>query len=44
MIVAMFRTYLKPQANLDDLGVLHQKNACHCHQHAGLYFRQDVYR
>jgi hypothetical protein len=25
MIVAMFRTYLKPQANLDDLGVLHQK-------------------
>jgi heme-degrading monooxygenase HmoA len=25
MIVAMFRTYLKPQANLDDLGVLHQQ-------------------
>jgi len=25
MIVAMFRTYLKPQANLDELGVLHQK-------------------
>jgi heme-degrading monooxygenase HmoA len=25
MIVAMFRTYLKPQANLDELGALHQK-------------------
>src|SRR5215510_10581205 len=25
MIVAMFRTYLKPQANLDELGLLHQK-------------------
>ncbi len=25
MIVAMFRTYLKPQANLNELGVLHQK-------------------
>ena len=25
MIVAMFRTYLKSQANLDELGVLHQK-------------------
>jgi len=25
MIVAMFRTYLKPQANLDALGVLHQQ-------------------
>ena len=25
MIVAMFRTYLKPQANLDELGVLHEK-------------------
>ena len=24
MIVAMFRTYLKPQANLDALGALHQ--------------------
>jgi heme-degrading monooxygenase HmoA len=28
MIVAMFRTYLKPQANLDELGALHQ------HMHA----------
>ena len=25
MIVAMFRTYLKPQANLNDLSVLHQQ-------------------
>jgi heme-degrading monooxygenase HmoA len=25
MIVAMFRTYLKPRANLDELGALHQK-------------------
>jgi heme-degrading monooxygenase HmoA len=25
MIVAMFRTYLKPQANVDQLGALHQK-------------------
>jgi heme-degrading monooxygenase HmoA len=25
MIVAMFRIYLKPQANLEELGVLHQK-------------------
>src|SRR4029453_10805643 len=25
MIVAMFRTYLKSQANLDELGALHQK-------------------
>ncbi len=25
MIVAMFRTYLKPQANLNELGVLHEK-------------------
>ena len=25
MIVAMFRTYLKPQANLAELGVLHEK-------------------
>jgi hypothetical protein len=24
-VVAMFRTYLKPQANLDELGALHQK-------------------
>ena len=25
MIVAMFRTYLKPQAKLDELGALHQR-------------------